>query len=272
MRKISVVTVSFNCQSTIEETIQSVIGQDYENLEYVIIDGKSTDHTVEIIKKYSTQINFFVSEKDKGIFDAMNKSLNFISGDYVLFMNAGDKFVNNHIVSDVFKDYTGAADLIYGDDYVQNKLGFMFRKADAIYHTYYTKRDLVFRSQGFSHQSLFTKVERLKEVMFNLNFPLGADYDTTWKIFEKNHSIKYVGLPISIFDDREGGASHNKRYNTNIIKERLQMFGYTLTVGDKIAIARKAVACNLRYMIMETFPRLTSRYRLQKRNYIDKIQ
>lgn len=83
---ISIITVSFNCVKTIEETILSVINQSYTSIEYIIIDGKSTDGTIEIIKKYADRISFWVSEEDNGIYDAMNKGLKQASGDFVLFL------------------------------------------------------------------------------------------------------------------------------------------------------------------------------------------
>ena len=102
MKKITVVTVCFNCVGIIEQTIKSVISQDYPELEYIIIDGASQDGTLNIVYKYQNYITKILSEPDKGIFDAMNKSLNYVTGKYILFMNAGDTFANEHIVSDIF--------------------------------------------------------------------------------------------------------------------------------------------------------------------------
>ena len=88
MKKISIVTVTYNCEKAIKETILSVLAQDYSCLEYVIIDGASKDSTLSIIQSFGDKIHKIVSEKDKGIFDAMNKSLAYVTGEYVLFMNA----------------------------------------------------------------------------------------------------------------------------------------------------------------------------------------
>ena len=269
MKKISVVTVCFNCVDTIEQTIKSVISQDYTNLEYIVIDGASRDGTLAVVDKYQELITKVLSEPDRGIFDAMNKSLKYVTGEYVLFMNAGDTFVSAHTVSDVFRDYKGNDDLIYGDDYVLNDLGYMKRCAHAIYERPFTKHDLVFKSQGFSHQSLFTKTEALKRVGFCLEYPLGADYHTTYKVFVTgNHKLKYVGFPISVFDDRNGGASHNGLFMLEIYKERVNMFKYHITWADWCILSFRKCRTNIKYYIQKTFPRFISFYRIKRRNYL----
>lgn len=264
MYKISIVTVSFNCSDTIEETIKSVLCQTYKNIEYVIIDGASTDGTLSIIERYSTQLAYWVSEKDKGIFDAMNKSLDHISGDYILYLNAGDKFVNNHIVEDVFNRKYNDEDLIYGSDYMQNEYGYILRIANDIYSHKPSKRDLVMRGQQFCHQSLFTKTLLLKRIRFDLNYPLGADYDTTAKIFYKgNHKIKNVGFPVSIFDDRHGGTSHNR--DLQVIRERCVMFDYKLNLIDYISIKYQYIwKPYLRNIIKKLFPLFVAKVRAKK--------
>ena len=98
--KISIITVSYNSGSTIKQTIKSVIDQDYENIEYIIIDGNSSDNTLNVIRQYSEFIHFFISEEDNGIYDAMNKGIKNSSGDYVHLLNAGDIYYS----SDVFDD------------------------------------------------------------------------------------------------------------------------------------------------------------------------
>lgn len=269
MYKISIVTVTYNCKNVVEKTIRSIISQDYDKIEYVVVDGASTDGTIEIIKRYSSKISCWISEPDKGIFDAMNKSLEYVKGDYVLFLNAGDYFVNEHIVSNVFANYIGEADLIYGDVYVENELGLLLRKADAIYSHPFTVRDLVFRSQGFSHQSLFTKTSILKEIKFDLRFPLGADYHTTYLIYKSgNHQLHYVGFPISVFDDKTPGASHGRQHIPAILEERLVMFDYKMTIVDKLVLWVSRSLQSFRWYLMRTFPTLATKYRNKNRNYI----
>ena len=123
---ISIVTVSYNAVLTIEQTILSVINQTYPNVEYIIIDGGSTDGTVDIIKKYANKIAYWVSEPDKGIYDAMNKGGLKATGDFIQFLNAGDWFENEHVIEKIFKDWYKRVDVIYGD--------MIIRRSDGVYY------------------------------------------------------------------------------------------------------------------------------------------
>ena len=100
-KKNSIVTVSYNAVATIESTILSVINQTYSNVEYIIIDGGSTDGTVDIIKKYQDKISYWISEPDQGIYDAMNKGLKIASGEWINFMNSGDSFVHTEVLENL---------------------------------------------------------------------------------------------------------------------------------------------------------------------------
>ena len=128
---ISIVTVSYNAVLTIEQTILSVINQTYPNVEYIIIDGGSTDGTVDIIKKYADKIAYWVSEPDKGIYDAMNKGGLKATGDFIQFLNAGDWFENEYVIEKIFKDWYKRVDVIYGD--------MIIRRSDGVYYVYMQK-------------------------------------------------------------------------------------------------------------------------------------
>ncbi|ROT05017.1 glycosyltransferase, partial [Muribaculaceae bacterium Isolate-104 (HZI)] len=114
MLKISVVTVCYNAADSIEQTMLSVLNQSYPYIEYIVIDGGSTDGTVDIIKKYADRLAYWVSEPDKGIYDAMNKGIAAATGSYINFMNSGDSFYDNRVVEAIFKDGCDSADIIYG--------------------------------------------------------------------------------------------------------------------------------------------------------------
>lgn len=116
--KITVVTVCFNAAETIEKTILSVVGQTYDNIEYLIIDGGSKDDTLEIIKKYENNISKWISEPDKGIYDAMNKAIKMATGEWINFMNAGDCFAADDVLEKIFNDdIPDKVKFLYSDNY-----------------------------------------------------------------------------------------------------------------------------------------------------------
>lgn len=122
--KISIITVCYNAAAELEETILSVINQTFQDYEYIIIDGGSKDGTLDIINKYKDKITFWISEPDKGIYDAMNKGLNYASGEWINFMNAGDIFTNNNVLTQIFS-YTYQKDIkfLYSDNFYRQKNG-----------------------------------------------------------------------------------------------------------------------------------------------------
>ena len=127
----------------------------------------------------------------------------------------------------------------------------------------------MFRSQGFSHQGLFTKTSMLKKIKFDLRFPLGADYYTTYLIYKKgNHQMYYVDFPISVFDDQTPGASHGRKHIPAVLEERLVMFDYKITIRDRLMLWAKQSLQNFKWNLMRTFPTLSAKYRNQNRNYI----
>ena len=128
--KISIITVCFNSQETIKDTIESVINQSYSNIEYLIIDGKSSDNTLEIINQYKRHINFFISEKDKGIYDAINKGILNATGDIIGLLHADDIFDNNQVIEHVVQGFDLNKEILYGDiTYVsKNNLNHIVRK------------------------------------------------------------------------------------------------------------------------------------------------
>lgn len=115
---ISIITVTFNASTTIEQTILSVINQTYTNIEYIIIDGASKDCTIDILNNYKSKIKLLISEPDHGIYDAMNKAIGLANGEWLLFMNSGDRLVNDNVLTDTFaQSIPECIDLIYSDWY-----------------------------------------------------------------------------------------------------------------------------------------------------------
>lgn len=202
MKKISIVTVCYNVANDIENTILSVINQTYSNIEYIIIDGASTDGTVDIIKKYSDKISFWISEPDLGIYDAMNKGLNKATGDWINFMNAGDSFYSINIIDRIFSasDYNDI-NVIFGRTLRRGKLMHL--------DPFFKKKHCL--EMGFCHQSTFVRTKDAKKSMFNVDdYKLAADFNMLYSIYEKNGKFFNIGFPISVFDDT-GISSTNKK-------------------------------------------------------------
>lgn len=122
MNKISIITVCYNAENEIEKTIESVIKQTFNDFEYIIIDGSSTDSTLNIVNSYKSYIQQIISEPDKGIYDAMNKGVKMANGEWVIMMNAGDQFASNTVLDEIFSSYIpDSIDFIYSDVLVKNR-------------------------------------------------------------------------------------------------------------------------------------------------------
>lgn len=173
--KISIITVCFNSQNTIKTTILSVLNQSYNNIEYIIVDGGSNDNTLEIIKEFSNEISCFISEKDNGIYDAINKGINIASGDYILILSSNDFFYSNNTIQKIVDFHTinncsvSIADVIYCDS-----KGMISR----YYSAKFWKPFLL--KLGFMppHQASVIKTSLYKNLgVYSLNYKIASDYD-----------------------------------------------------------------------------------------------
>jgi glycosyltransferase involved in cell wall biosynthesis len=202
--KISVITVVFNGADYIEETIKSVVNQDYNNLEYIIVDGKSTDGTMEIIKKYEKKISRIISEKDSGLYDAMNKGLGFACGDFVIFINCGDRFSSSGLLSEIFSsghDFSETG-VVYGDTDIIDGSGNVVhsrrhRPPQNLKYSDFLKGMLV------CHQSFFAR--RTLCSPYNPNYKYAADYDWCLNVLKKSRENFNSEKTVSLF--LEGGRT-----------------------------------------------------------------
>jgi glycosyltransferase involved in cell wall biosynthesis len=204
---ISIITIVYNCQDTIEATILSTLNQTYNNIEYIIIDGSSTDGTVDIIKKYEDKINYYISEKDKGISDAFNKGIAQANG-YILMLNAGDVFIDNTILEDtsIFLNHSVIAFEVI------NNYGRKVGKA------HYGNKDNLNLSkvphQGtFVHKSIY-----LKYGLYSIGFKIRMDYEFFARITQYIEP-KLVDKIIVIFDN--SGISSSLKYKLKFETEGL---------------------------------------------------
>ena len=205
--KVSVITVTFNSAETIEETIKSVVNQDYKNVEYIIIDGLSKDSTLEIVNKYKSKIALVVSEKDHGIYDAIGKGISKATGDIIVALNSDDMYASPHIISNVVDLFKSSnADAVYGDlNYVDRyDTSKIIRKWKS---GYYKKGDFL---KGWMppHPTFFVRNYCYdKYGSFNLSLKSAADYELMLRFIHK-HQIKVAYLPKLIVNMRAGGQSN----------------------------------------------------------------
>ena len=204
--RITIVTVVYNNVNEIESTIQSVINQEYKNIEYIIIDGGSKDGTVEVIKKYDHLISYWVSEPDRGIYDAMNKGINKASGDWILFLNSGDVLIDYKIVENVFSkaqisynDY----DVLYGSAYLVNREEEYFEISP---RTQGTNLPIAYRhGASFVRRDIHKRFIFKTELQNDIGFAL--DYLCIYEMFKSGCVFYDLQCPILVF--KEDGVSNN---------------------------------------------------------------
>lgn len=210
MCKISVITVCFNAETTIENTILSVLNQSYTNFEYIIIDGKSTDNTMDIIFKYKKRVSdsrinmVVISEKDNGIYNAMNKSIPLTKGEWLLFLNADDYFCDSDVLTHIAPELDlNLYDVVYGDT--------IFNKSNSMYKYDESKPiNEIMEHMICSHQSIFTSKRVLSKFLFDEKYEIVADYNLFIKLYLLDYKFKKINFPISVFSI--GGISTNKSY------------------------------------------------------------
>lgn len=201
---VTVVTVVFNGETCLEETILSVVNQTYKNIEYILIDGDSTDKTLEIIKRYKSHIYYWISEKDFGIYDAMNKGIDIATGEWICFMNAGDTFSSKSSIEEVFSLDQSRFTVIYGDvevSYTNFKRLVRAKKISEIP-----------KGMPFCHQSTLVKTAYHKSNKFNLVNSIAADMEFLMSAFRSGCLFNYV--PFAISKVSSGGVSDTKRMRT----------------------------------------------------------
>jgi len=209
MLKVSIITVVFNARDFIESAIKSVLNQTYKNIEYIIIDGGSTDGTLRVIEKYKDKIAKFISEKDQGIFDGMNKGIKLANGDIVGILNSDDLYASDDIIEKVVKTFkTENCDCLWGD------LVYVKRKDTNKITRYWKSSEYKkgkFRNGWMpSHPTFFVKREIYEKYgNFRLDLPIAADYEIMLRFLEK-YKIKSCYLPTIMVKMREGGHSNWK--------------------------------------------------------------
>jgi glycosyltransferase involved in cell wall biosynthesis len=221
---LTIITVVYNNVSTLEDAINSIKNQTcFDKIQYIIVDGGSTDGTIELINKHKQYIDIFISEKDNGIYDAMNKGLKLATGDVIGILNSDDLYANNSVLHEVLTQFESDTDLdiLYGNlVYVKNdninKI-VRFWKSKPYYPKFFENGNVP------PHPSLFLSAKVYKEAgYFNLQYRLASDYEFMLRIFKK-FNFKFKFLPKIFVYMRLGGATNNSlkniyKGNTEILK------------------------------------------------------
>lgn len=213
--RISIITVVFNGEKTIGKTIESVLNQSYSQIEYIVIDGKSTDGTLQVISSFKGPIQV-VSEPDQGLYDAMNKGLSLATGDYVWFLNSGDEIYEQDTLENMVKGMPDSPDFIYGGtmiiDEFQNEVGDRRLKPPKQLSWLSFRQGMV-----VCHQSMIVKREQAP--LYNMEYRLSADIDWAIGASKNSRTIHNSGLILSRF--LEGGLTdHNIKAG---LKERFRI-------------------------------------------------
>jgi glycosyltransferase family 2 len=241
---VSIITVVFNGEKYLEQTIKSIVNQTYKNFEYIIIDGGSTDGTIGIIKKYEDKISYWISEKDNGIYDAMNKGIEKANGDWINFMNAGDSFYMDNILENIFlqNDFKNI-DVIYGNHNVIYPNKTKIKKAGDINN--------IWKGSQFCHQSSFVSSRIHKQCKFNTSNRIGADFEFFYTIYKKGN-VKFKYVDIVMVNYFAGGLSDIERVDSivgwwNVVKKDTKVNLYYIYIILK-EIIKKYIKNIFRYI------------------------
>lgn len=210
--KISIITVVWNNEKTIKNCVDSILSQSYADIEHIIIDGKSTDKTVELVKTYGDKISKFISEKDNGIYDAMNKGISMATGDVIGILNSDDFYTDEKVIEIIANEFKNKnIDATFSDlDYVsfedEKKITRKWRSSSYFNSAF---------EKGWhpAHPTFFVKKEIYNKYgLFDLNFDISADFEIMLRFIEK-HRIKTSYIPKVLVKMREGGESNQSIKN-----------------------------------------------------------
>jgi len=205
--KVSIITVAYNAESSIRDAIESVVSQRYKNIEYIIIDGNSSDQTLSIIREYSDKIQSVVSEPDNGIYDAMNKGIVAATGDIIGILNADDFYANSRVISDVVSEFQNNLDL----DVIIGKMVYVdFSDKDKVVRSYNSERFCPWKLRfGWMppHLATFIKKSVYDDVgLYSQEYKIAADYEMFVRIFLIRH-VNYTKIDKILVKMRLGGIS-----------------------------------------------------------------
>ncbi len=228
--KFSIITVTYNAGSVLEDTILSVISQTYHNIEYIIIDGASKDNTHAMIKKYEDRISHIVSEPDKGLYDAMNKGMALATGEYLCFLNAGDSFHEDNTLQRIvhsLNDCDELPDVLYGQTYIVDK-------GRHFLHPRRLTAPLCLNWKSFKqgmlvcHQAFMAK-RNLAEP-YDLNYRFSSDFDWCIRIMKKSKDLHNTFLTVIDYLDEGMTTKNHKASLLERFKIMTKHYGWICTI------------------------------------------
>ena len=221
--EVSIITVCFNAEQGIRTTIESVLSQEYSDYEYIIKDGGSTDATLTILKEYESAfekkgISYeIISEKDHSLYEAMNIGILHSHGKWLNFMNAGDEFADDKVLSGVFQNFhVEDVDILYGDNLIEDRFGIGLNRANL---------NRIEKSMPFNHQAAFFDRDRIIHFMYKEEFLIGADYDLIIRMYKEGCKFQYINCAVSKY--RLDGISSSEYVKTAKERQRVRnIHGY----------------------------------------------
>lgn len=216
--KLSIVTISYNCIDDLIKTMNSMSVHKKAGVEYIVIDGGSSDGTNELLFE-SSIVDKYVSEPDGGIYDAMNKGVELAEGEYILFLNAGDVFCSELILNKAVSCLSGNEDIIYGNALRDTQDGFVTFENSKL-------SDITF-GMIFCHQAVFTKAELFKNKAYSLDYKIAGDYEFYLRVYLLGFTFKYVDLDIAVIDNE--GVSNTRKFRSTLERYRIVKKAQILT-------------------------------------------
>lgn len=229
--KFSIITVTYNAGKVLEDTIQSVVFQTYRNVEYIIVDGGSTDNTLDVVHKYQERISKVISEPDKGLYDAMNKGIRMATGDYLCFLNAGDELHENETLQKIVYTLKGKElpDVIYGETAIVDEEGHFLhmRRLSTPDHLHWKSFK---EGMLVCHQAFFARRELALANPYDLRYRFSADFDWCIRIMKQSKNLHNTHLTLIDYLN-EGMTTQNHKAS---LKERFRImtkhYGWISTI------------------------------------------
>lgn len=245
---ISDITVSYNDGKGLERTLNSLYKQNESNFEVIVVDGGSTDNTIDVLKKYEKMFKargilfWSCSEKDEGIYNAMNKGIKRATGEWLIFMNAGDCVANENVFSELIKIATADSEILYGDWLMQKGKSTTLRKAIPFSKM---RKKMVTR-----HQAYIVRSQLLKERPYNEKYRIIADYEWMLNAQQNGKKAQYIPMPICICD--MNGVSNTNFYGA--FREGIAIRNeYNVNDNNILTENAKAMIAKLHDVLMKCF-------------------